>query len=414
MSVVLFDLAVRVRARELGVPVPRLLHNPAPPRAVRVAVMARLRGRGCRVWALGPDGGVETGSGAEGLAALARAAEVAGGDLRGGPSALIEGPATLRVLGTLAAAHADPARCRNMAVAAGSSLVGWWVERAAHPGTSAVVDLVAVSRQRMMLGTVPGSDDAPMWREALGVPDGLAGLPAWCRAVTAGPTLPGLEQTREDDDWLLGVHQDALSKRRGWDVPESLYVAAVRLQSRCDAAELYEAALLGDPLWRARAVHTGHVCHGVAVTGVKDAAGRVIMRSRRLDTRLKAGVPLLGWPGEPDERKAARHGAFHRRSGGDCGQRRRAGGQYRRVAANRVQAWRWGNVDGDSCPAEPGYHPVGPHGACTPVQAAVFVAVSGVDAGPVAPRCAVGGAHRRRRRRTRHPGVLRCGPCQSR
>jgi hypothetical protein len=297
MSAVLFDLALRVRARELGVPVPRLLHNAVPARTARVAVLAR-RGRGCRVWALGPDGGVQTGSGAQGLAALARAAGCADGDLRDGASALIEGPATLGVLQTLAVAHADPTRCRSVAVAAGSSLAGWWVERAAHPGTSAVVDLLAVSRQQMMLGTVPGSDDGQVWRAALGVPHGLAGLQTWWRAVTVGPTLPGLEPTRQDDDWLLGVHQDALSKRRSWDVPESLYVAAMRLQSRCDAAELYEAALLTDPLWRVRAVHTGHVCHGVVIAGAKDTQGRVVVRSRRLDTRLKARVAVLGWPGD--------------------------------------------------------------------------------------------------------------------
>jgi hypothetical protein len=303
MSAGLFDLALRVRARELGVPVPRLLHTTVPTRTARVAVWARVRGRGCTVWALGTDGAVETGSGADALAALARAAGCAGGDLGEGATALIDRPATLRVLEKLATAHADPTACRSVAVAAGSALAGWWVERAAHPGSGAVVDLLAVTRQQLMLGTVPGDDDAQAWRAALGVPQAIAGLHAWWRTISALPTLPGLESIGEGDDWLLGVHQDALTNRRSWNVPESLFLAAMRLQSRCDAADVHAAALLDDPLWRLRGVHTGYVCHGDVVVGAHHDQGRVVVRSQRLDTRLKAGVAVIGWPGDPMHEK---------------------------------------------------------------------------------------------------------------
>ena len=44
MSAALFDLALRVAARDHGGPVPRLLHNPAPAREVKVAVAARRTG----------------------------------------------------------------------------------------------------------------------------------------------------------------------------------------------------------------------------------------------------------------------------------------------------------------------------------------------------------------------------------
>ena len=71
------------------------------------------------------------------------------------------------------------------------------------------------------------------------------------------------------------------------------------MASRCDAADLYDAALLADPLWRARGVHTGFVCHGEAVTGAGQHANRVTVRAERLDTRLKAGTAVIGWPGEP-------------------------------------------------------------------------------------------------------------------
>jgi hypothetical protein len=226
VSAALFDLALRVRARDAGCPVPRLLHNPAPAREAVVAVAVRRQGATVGVSAVGPDGHTHSGSGAAGLAALARAAGCAGGDLTAAPTAVIDTPATLRALAALAVAHADPSRGGELDVWAGSALAGWWVERAAHPGTSAVADVLAVSRQRYVLGVIPGADSAPLWRQAFGVPAGLGGLLAWHRAVTSGPLLAGLDPIRADDDWLLGVHQQAVAEQRSWDRPESLGVAA--------------------------------------------------------------------------------------------------------------------------------------------------------------------------------------------
>jgi hypothetical protein len=299
VSAALFDLALRVAAREAGGPVPRLLHNPAPARDVTVAIGARRTGPVVHVQAVGPDGRTYTGTGADGLAALARAAGCAGGDLGAGASALVDTPATLRSLAGLARSHADPAQCTHVDVKAGSALAGWWVERAAHPGTSAVTDVLGTSRARFMLGVVPGEDHVGTWRAAFGVPKGLGGLHVWQRAVTGGPVLPGLDALREDDDWQLQAAQDALRDGRSWDRSETLHIAAARLASRCDAADLYDAALLSDPLWRARGVHTGFVCHGEAVTGAGQQANRVTVRADRLDTRLKAGSAVTGWPGAP-------------------------------------------------------------------------------------------------------------------
>ncbi|MCH9731939.1 MAG: hypothetical protein K0U84_20070 [Actinomycetia bacterium] len=299
MSAALFDLALRVAARDQGKPVARLRHNPAPARAVTVAVVARRTGPVVHVQAMGPDGLTHTGSGAAGLAALARAAGCAGGDLGSGASAVVDTSATLRALARLASAHADPGRCSGIDVAAGSSLVGWWVERAAHPGTTAVADVLAVSRARYMLGVAPGADHAAAWRAALSVPAGIGGLRIWHRALSVGPLLPGLEAVSADDDWRLERHQGALNKARSWDLPESLHAAAARLASRCDAADLYEAALLCDPLWRARGVHTGHVCHGEVVIGAGTHSSRMVVRAGRLDTRLKTGAAVCGWAGDP-------------------------------------------------------------------------------------------------------------------
>jgi hypothetical protein len=72
VSAVLFDLALRVAARDHGGPVPRLLHNPAPSRDVTVAVAARRTGPVVHVQAVGLDGRSESGSGAAGLAASPR------------------------------------------------------------------------------------------------------------------------------------------------------------------------------------------------------------------------------------------------------------------------------------------------------------------------------------------------------
>jgi hypothetical protein len=299
VSAALFDLALRVAARDHCGPLPRLLHNPAPARDTKVAVAARRVGAAVHVQAVGPDECVEKGSGAAGLAAIARAAGCAGGNLGGCATAVIDTPATLRALAGLASAHADPSRCTSIDVAAGSALVGWWVERAAHPGSTAVTDVLAVTRQRFMLGVAPGADHAQAWRRALSVPAGLNGLRTWQRVVTTGSVLPGLDLIRADDDWLLEVHQDALANRRTWDRPESLHLAAARLASRCDAADMYDAALLADPLWRARAVHTGFVCHGEVVVGAGTQGSRVMVKAARLDTRLKSGTAVIGWPGEP-------------------------------------------------------------------------------------------------------------------
>lgn len=110
MSAALFDLALRVSARDMGAAVPRLLHNPAPNREVTVAVSARRAGGAIRVQAIGPNGRAETGSGAAGLAAIARAAGCANGDLGGGPSAVVEGGASLRALAILATRFAEVVR----------------------------------------------------------------------------------------------------------------------------------------------------------------------------------------------------------------------------------------------------------------------------------------------------------------
>lgn len=61
--------------------------------------------------------------------------------------------------------------------------------------------------------------------------------------------------------------------------------------------------MLADPLYRRRAVHTGHV-----VTGTADPLGDRLKRCRvtcrRLDARLRPGADVTGWVGTPDSTAA--------------------------------------------------------------------------------------------------------------
>lgn len=312
MSAALFDLALRVTARRENRPVARMVYSPVATRPCRVAIAARRAGRQVSVEIATATGRVYKGSGQAALTAIRNAANEANGGLWTGATALVDSAETLHALGALASRFTDPARCSDSTVAEGAALAGWWVERAEHPGTSAVVNLVAASRQRFVLGVAPGEDSAALWRSALAVPNGLAGLHQWCNTITQGQPLPGLSAISDDDNWLLGVYREAVCAGRAWDGRESLRLAAARLASRCDAADVYTAALLFDPLVRAREVHNGFVCHGEVVVGSTQQGRRIQVRAPRLDTRLKEGSAVIGWPGDP---MSATPGLSHRFSG---------------------------------------------------------------------------------------------------
>lgn len=314
MSAELFDLALRVAARDGAGIAARLVYSPVTPRPNRVAIEAKPAGRGrVAVLACGPDRKVHSGIDAAGLAAIAAATGAVNGDIGAGATAVVA-PATLGVLAPLATRYAAPASGVGIDVRAGSALVGWWAERSDHPGTSAVVDILALSRQRYIAGVAPGADLALWWQEKLGVGGSLPGMLDWLDRVSTGPALPTLTAPacpiRSDDDWLLARHRDSILNGHSWDSRESLHLAAARLASRCDAADIYAAALFDDPLWRARGVHTGFVCHGEVVAGSTSQGRRVMVKSRRMDTRLKPGSAVLGWSGPPMGPKGALSNQF--------------------------------------------------------------------------------------------------------
>ena len=102
----------------------------------------------------------------------------------------------------------------------------------------------------------------------------------------------------ESDEWYYNAAKSAHSDGMDWRRPDTRYRAALGLRDRCDAADLYAAALLTDPLHRLRAVHTGEVVTGTAHP-LKDRLHRVEVTCQRMDARLRPGTGLTGWTGGP-------------------------------------------------------------------------------------------------------------------
>ncbi len=300
MSVELYDAGMRAAAAHYRRPVPRLRATPLPDTAVRLAVRTVRAKRGpVALEVAGPGQTAQRATGRAALGLLGRTVvALCGGDLLGDDApvvcAVTAGFGTVEALGALGAltpAEGDADEWIGAAVA------GCWYERAAHPGTGLVVNLRAASAVKFLLGVVPGEESDALWRARLGVNTaGVEGLHHWWDRLDGAERLRGLESVRSDDRWLwrrmLGDAVEGKSPRR-----ETLALAALRLRTRCDAADLWEAALLGDPWWRRRAVHSGHVCTGTVSVGTGKDAARFTVHSDRSDTRLKVGAAVLGWTG---------------------------------------------------------------------------------------------------------------------
>lgn len=295
MTVEIYDAAQRRYAATSGRPVWRVAHALIRLRPDAVAV--RETGHRGQVVVARRGGMAVTASGGEVLDALAAAGVVM--DRPGSPQVLVADPATVEMLARLARAHAeadDPVR------ASAAEALAWLTERADFPGSSALVDLAAVSAVALVAGVPPTQDrDPATWRTWLDLPaDRIAATFAWADVLASRPAgLPGLLDAVLTDD------SESWERRReavvgGWchTMPEGLAHAAVGLRSRCDTADLWDAALLSDPVWRRRAVHTGHVVVGTAErrTGLPG----FLVVTDRLDARLSAGTEVTGWTGDPD------------------------------------------------------------------------------------------------------------------
>lgn len=296
-----YDLAQRLRAARTGQPVPRLLRSPVPGIARPLAVRARQQGRSVLVTAASPGSAPVTARDEDALTAL--------GDLGVHVTAdtwqtlVTDDPGTLPALVHLAR-RADPDSPAGQVAAH----VAWWADRADFPGSSAVVQVLSGCRARWVTGSVPEAERQPAtWRTWLRVADdGCGGLLTLLDRLTDAPPLDLLDTLAEDDAWSWGRAQSEHTDGWDWRRPDTTSRAAVGLRARCDAADLYAAALLTDPVYRRRAVHTGHAVTGCASQPADKR--RLTVLCERMDARLRTGNAVTGWTGAPGDSPADR---FH-------------------------------------------------------------------------------------------------------
>ena len=289
-----FDLGQRLHAATTGTLAARLRHAPISSGSQPVAVRATTTGRTITVTAADPHTAPAT---AHGPAALTLLADLGVTITAAAPATLVtDTPATLGLLHRLAAAAPNGTAADDVA-----AHIGWWRDRSDFPGGRAVVDTTETCPVRWITGTTPRAEQqAATWRTWLGVADeSVNGVLAIHAQLTDGPELPYLTLLADDDLWSWSAAQRDHADGWDWRRPDSTSRAANGLRSRCDAADLFAAALLADPLYRRRAVHTGHVVTGTAHP-LGDRLRRCRVTCRRLDARLRPGTDLTGWIGTPD------------------------------------------------------------------------------------------------------------------
>lgn len=293
MTVEWYDLAQRAAAARTGKVVDRLCHTPVVGLSRPIAVRAASRGGQVSVTACVAGEATQTGEGADGLRVLDALGVSMSGHVPA--SLVIDSPSTLPAL--LAVARSVGREGRLSEVAAH---VGWWADRADFPGTSAVIDVTLASRTRWVTGEAPAAERHPeTWRRWLRISeDGCGALLDQLTLLSAGEPLPRLDSIRQDDSYAW--HRAVSEHADGWDwrVPDTISRAATGLRARCDTADLWAAALLEDPLFRRRAVHTGHVIGGIARIPAQ-GKNKITVNCDRMDARLRAGASILGWTGGP-------------------------------------------------------------------------------------------------------------------
>jgi len=288
-----FDLGQRLYAASTGEPVERLAHAPLVAAPRPVAVRARRDGDVVQVATASLDAPSATASGPAALDLLGTLGVTLTANT---PATLVtDDPGTLPLLHRLALS-AQPDSDHDTVAAH----IAWWRDRADFPGGRAVVDTVDACSLRWTLGTAPDVERLPTtWRRWLGVPDdSVAGLLDLHARLCDGPPLQWLDVLAADDEYAYGIAQSEHSDGFDWRRTDSTSRAALGLRSRCDAADLHAAALLADPLYRRRAVHSGHVVTGSAHP-LNDKLRRIEVTGTRLDARLRPGNDVTGWVGAP-------------------------------------------------------------------------------------------------------------------
>lgn len=290
-----YDLGQRLHAARAGHVAARLTRSPIPLISNPVAVRARQRAGTVTVTA------AVTGSAdraASGTGALGLLHDLGVRITAGAPRTLItDDTVTLPALTALAVAAA-----RDGDQADTAAHIAWWADRIDYPGSTAVVPLIDGCRTRWITGAPPAAEThARTWRAWLNMPDeSCAGMLALLAMLNDGQALTLLDRIGRDDEASWKRAQQAHIDGRDWRHPDTVGRAAVGLRSRCDTHDLYDAALLTDPLYRRRAVHTGHVVTGT-VTVQPGRYPKLTVTCDRLDARLRAGNAVTGWAGTPED-----------------------------------------------------------------------------------------------------------------
>jgi hypothetical protein len=297
MSVELYDLGQRLHAATRGVPAARSRYAPCLPATNPIAVAIGPTGTG----ATGLSLAAATGSASDhrdaedGLELLAHL----GVDLaRAHRTLVVPDRDTLRALAALADAAPPGSRHDEQA-----AIVNWWVQRAEHPGSGAVLVLAEACSARWALGTAPRAEqDIATWCRWLGVADQSApNLLRLAHLVADGHTLNGLLDLHETDTRSWTFHRERLQGGRPWRALDSRMEAALGLATRSDSADLYASLRLGDPLVALRESHDGGVITGT-ITHAGTDGGKVrdfTVSTTRLACRLRSGAQVQGWSGAP-------------------------------------------------------------------------------------------------------------------
>jgi hypothetical protein len=302
VSVALFDLGQRLRAATLGRAVAKSTFAPVLPPIDPLAIT--LTGAGDATRLLAADGTrVSTATGPGALSALADLGISFGPEVR---TLVVPDRDTVTRLVELARAT-DP----TSSSAASAAVVGWWSQRADHPGSGAVLNLTVACSDRWVLGVPPDHErQVSVWCGWLGIADaGPPRLLELAALVSAGQTLPGLDTFAEDDQrsWeAFGARVSDPKTTWNWRMRDSRREAALGLATRCDAAELYESLRLGDQLVATRESFSGTVVSGI-VTAVS-ARTMLEVTLDHLACRLRHDAAVEGFHGYPRNVPAANGG----------------------------------------------------------------------------------------------------------
>lgn len=217
MTVEFYDLAQRLYAAQVGQPVLRVARPLFTLSADSLLVHASRDGDTVSATIATITGPAVTVTGAAAVMAALHAAR-ARFDGETARQLVVPDAATMTVLaGAARALRLDGDR----AVAEASAVVGWWLDRTGYPGTGAVINLLAHSRQRYITGGVPGDERAAAyWRRVFGVAEGVAGLGQWAAILASGEPIDSLAPVLEDDHYTYRSAGKRFSDGGDWAVPE--------------------------------------------------------------------------------------------------------------------------------------------------------------------------------------------------